>query len=158
MVQNEAGKFIVAFCTAKLCTPSESGDGNIGASSLVYFQNGPSPNDLKVAYKSRTDATLNGWSVNQCVPGMGWHNFYDVEHYADADCNEVQPTCLLFNERDELFGFCLTYPGNSTSRLNRWEHPNSLAIAAVLGNAPQCLLDQADQFGEIGRASCRERV
>jgi len=131
---------------AKLCSNETTGDGNIGPSSLVYFQNGPSPSQLKVAYKTRTDAILNGWTINNCVPGMGWHNFYDVEHYEDSDCNEIQPTCLLFNERDELFGFCLTYPGNSTES-TRWEHPNSLAIQAVLGNAPQCLLDQVDLLG-----------
>jgi len=131
---------------SKLCSADSSGEGNIGATSRVYFQNGPTPADLKVSYKTRTDASLNGWTVNQCVPGMGWHNFYDVEHYADTDCNEVQPTCLLYNEQDELFGFCLTYPGSSRIS-RRWEHPTSAGIAAVLGNAPQCLLDQADQFG-----------
>jgi hypothetical protein len=81
---------------------------------------------LKVAYKSRSEATANGWTVNNCIPGMGWHNFYAVDTYEDHNCNRIQPTCILYNERDEMFGFCLSYPGNATSPA--YEHPSPAGI------------------------------
>jgi hypothetical protein len=121
------------------------GNGNIGAGSQIYFQNGATDNYLKLGPKNRTQAIAQGWTKNQCIPGMGWHNFFEVEKYDESDCSEVQPTCLLFNEHDELHGFCLTYAGLATSP--RFEHPNSAGIEASLGNAPQCLLDQTDLIG-----------
>jgi len=122
-----------------------NGNGNIGAKSQIYFQNGPTDNHLKIAPKNRTEAELQGWTRNQCIPGMGWHNFFEVEKYTPTDCSEIQPTCILYNEFNEMHGFCLSFGGMSTSP--RYEHPNSAGIEAVLGNAPQCLLDQTDLIG-----------
>jgi len=128
-----------------LCEQNENDDGNIGANSQVYFQNGRGIENLKIAYKHRDEATDNGWTVNNCVRGMGWHNFFEVERYADHDCNRMQPTCILYNEIGEMFGFCLIFPGTGTSP--RYEHPNALAIRAVLGETPQCLVDQVNDIG-----------
>jgi len=128
-----------------ICTTSDSDSGNIGSESLVFFQNGGSINELKVAPKNRSVAISQGWTKNQCIPGMGWHNFFEVEKYEQTDCTEVQPTCILYNEFDEMHGFCLTFAGLASSP--RYEHPNSAGIEASLGNAPQCLLDQTDLIG-----------
>jgi len=118
---------------------------NIGTYSQVFFQTGPTPNYVRHAPKTRAAATNLGWTVNQCVPGMGWHNFYEVDKYEEHDCNEVQPTCILYDENDNMIGYCLTYPGMASG--GRWEHPSAAAVGAVLGNAPQCILDQAENFG-----------
>jgi len=55
--------------------------------------------------------------LNFCA---GNHNFFEVEYYEDHDCTEVQPHCLLFNERDELAGFCFAFPSLMSSP--RFEH------------------------------------
>ena len=122
---------IFTFCVELLCESSRksSVSGNIGASSQIYFQNGRGITDLKEAYKTRSEATNNGWTVNNCVPGMGWHNFYAVDTYEDHNCNQVQPTCILFDENDEMLGFCLTYPANATS--SAYEHPSPAGIQVL---------------------------
>ena len=100
--------------------------GNIGPRSQVYFQNGYGIQDLRIVYKYRKDAAANGWTVNNCIPGMGWHNFYAVDTYEDHDCKRNQPTCILYNDQDEMLGFCVTYPGFVKSPL--YEHPSMDAI------------------------------
>jgi len=128
-----------------ICTGAGPENGNIGAQSSIYFQNGPSPTEYKIAYKNRTEAIANGWTKNNCIPSMGQHNFFEVEKYEDTDCAILQPTFLLFNTQDQLIAFGLLFMGNATSP--RFEDPSSAAVAAILGEAPKCILDQVDLVG-----------
>lgn len=130
-----------------MCIESPTHEGNIGTSSKVWFQNGKGIGNLKEAYKHRSDAISNGWTVNNCIPGMGWHNFYEVETWQEVNCEAYQPTCILYDEKDEMHGFCLTFPGNSP-KSKYFEHPSTAGIAATLGEtAPQCLLDSVELIG-----------
>jgi hypothetical protein len=128
-----------------ICVLSESDSGNIGARSLVYFQNGDSIFEYKTAPKNRTVAISQGWTKNNCIPTMGYHNFFEVEKYQPRECTEMQPTFILYNEFEEMIGYGVTFIGNGTS--TRFEHPTSSVIQVILGDAPPCILEQTDLVG-----------
>jgi hypothetical protein len=128
-----------------ICSPSQSDSGNIGANSLVHFQNGASIEQFKTAPKNRTVAISQGWTKNNCIQTMGYHNFFEVEKYQPKECSEMQPTFILYNKAEEMIGFGVTFIGNGTSP--RFEHPTSGVIQVILGDAPQCILDQTDLVG-----------
>jgi len=119
-------------------------NGNLGSESQIFFQTGPSDKYLRIGPKKRSEVAT-GWTRNNCFPGMGWHNFYGVEKYEETDCTEVDPTCLLYNEKDELIGFCLRYEGKVTSP--RFERGSNPVVKKIFGNPPQCLLDVTERFG-----------
>jgi hypothetical protein len=117
-----------------------------GTGTGLWFQNGPTPTDLILVSKNRTEAINDGWTKNSCFPGMGSHNFFAVETYESKNCTESQPTFLLFNKQDELQGFGFTVTGNAESKY--FEHPPNAAISIILGEpVPQCVLDSNTLLG-----------
>lgn len=118
-----------------------------GTGTGLYFQNGPTPADLIRVPKDRVNATAEGWTKNACFPGMGYHNFFGVEHYEETGCLETGAAFLMFNKPGELLGFGFHIQGvaNSTKYV---EYPPNLAISAILGApVPQCVLDQNTLIG-----------
>jgi len=113
----------------------------------LVFQNGPTPAHLFEAPFMRPAAIAEGWTQNQCFVGMGAHNFYKVDEWQASDCNRVRPVFLLYDVYDELHGFGFATITHASSENERYEYPGSGPIKAILGEAPQCILDRADGIG-----------
>jgi len=118
-----------------------------GTGTGLWFQNGPTPADLIQVPMNRADAEAEGWSHNSCFPGMGRHNFFQVDKFEETGCLETRPAFILYNKQDEMTGFGFTAQGVAASA--RWvEHPPNLAIELILGEpVPQCVLDQNTLVG-----------
>jgi len=120
-----------------------------GTGSALYFQNGTdssAPNLIKAPMK-RSDALSQGWSNNQCFPGMGVHCWYQQEQFKDTACNRILPVFLLYNTAGELLGFGFQHVGKSYSI--RYEHPDAVAVGLIVGpSVSPCLLEKAG--GPIG--------
>jgi len=114
-----------------------------GTGTGLYFQDGPSPANITSPPLTREQAITEGWSKNDCFPGMGWHNFYKVEEFAATDCLEVRPVFLIYDSEDKLKAFGYVAFGESTS--SRFEAPGAVAIKAIVGSmTPKCLTDLAN--------------
>jgi len=116
-----------------------------GTGTQLYFQNGPTPKDLIIPPKDRATAIAQGWTQNNCFVGMGWHNFYQVEHFQDTQCLEVRPVFLLFNKYDQLKAFGYVAFGHAVS--DHFEQPDATAIKLIVGDTtPKCLTDLATEL------------
>jgi len=125
-----------------ICTGGRSASDlkNQGTGTGLYFQDGPSPANVTSPPLTREKAIVEGWSKNECFPGMGWHNFYKVEDWANTDCLEIRPIFLLYDSEDKLKAFGYVAFGESTS--SRFEAPGAGVIKAIIGaKTPQCLID-----------------
>jgi len=126
---------------------SESALTTEGTGTGLWFQNGATPADLLFVPKNRTEAIAEGWTKNACFPGMGSHNFYEVEKYEETGCLETQAAFILYSKAGDMMGFGFHIQGVAQSE--RWtEYPPNLAISAILGApVPQCVLTQNDLVG-----------
>jgi charged multivesicular body protein 7 len=134
----------------RICTSgrNETDLENEGTGTHVFIQNGTSPNGPLVQIpKNRTVALAENWSKNQCLQGMGLHNFYGVEQYQSKNCTEMFPFFGLYNNDGELLGFGSANPGTVVNP--RFENPSSGAIALIIGptQVPQCLLETQASIG-----------
>lgn len=117
-----------------------------GTAQGLWLQNGPTPADFIQVPTNRQAANAEGWTMNQCFPGMGAHNFYQVDKFEEHGCNEVRPAFGLYNKNDTMHGFGLIVPGTATSK--KFEYPPGLAIQAILGPpVPPCILEQNSLIG-----------
>jgi charged multivesicular body protein 7 len=116
-----------------------------GTGNGLWFQNGARPVDLIDVPLKRSKAIENQWTKNNCFPAMGYHNFYNIPWVRENNCTVSRPAFLLFNGKDELHGFGFVVQGTATSK--KFEHPPNLAIRLILGDAPQCTLEQNTSVG-----------
>jgi hypothetical protein len=97
-----------------------------GTGTGIYFQNGASPNAQINAPMNRTGASEDGWTDCECFPGMGLHNFFEVEKWQETNCTQIQPTQATFNLDNELTGFVFQALGPSSNP--QYETPPNLAL------------------------------
>lgn len=97
-----------------------------GTGTGLWFQNGASPNNQIDVPLTRPEAAEVGWTNCECFPGMGLHNFFEVETWAETDCNTIQPTQATFNLAGEMTGFVLQSSGRVSS--TRFESPPNEAL------------------------------
>jgi len=118
-----------------------------GTGTATQIQNGPTPADLKLLPRQRSEAIAQSWSVNKCFVGMGYHNFYKVESFAETNCLEIFPIFGLYDYNGDQIGFGFVAVGTSES--NHFEHPPAAAVKLIVGTdmVPQCLLDTASNPG-----------
>jgi len=120
---------------------------NEGTGSGLWFQNGASPNAQIDVPMTRPEASAVGWTDCECFPGMGLHNFWEVETWEATNCNTIQPTQVTFNLDLEMSGFIFQVSGPTNS--SRFEHPPNEALYAIIGPSriPQCIIDSNTAFG-----------
>jgi len=118
-----------------------------GTGTGLWFQNGQSPNAQIDVPLMRSDASELGWTDCECFPGMGLHNFFEVDKWQETNCDRVQPTQATFNLDEEMTGFVFQIfgPTNST----RFETPPNEALYAIIGPSriPQCIIDGNTLYG-----------
>jgi charged multivesicular body protein 7 len=121
-----------------------------GTGTGVYFQNGESPTGTPTidVPSMRADASAVGWTNCECFPGMGLHNFFEVEKWAATNCTTLQPTQATFNLDEELTGFVFQIQGPHLTS-TRYETPPNEALYAIIGvdRIPQCVVDSNTRFG-----------
>jgi len=116
-----------------------------GTGTGLWVQNGTNPLSFVYVPRNRSEGYEQGWTRNQCFPGMGSHNFNRVEEYTGHNCTEMFPVFGLYNRVDELMGFGFISPGAIIN--HRFENPPNAAIQLILGETPQCVLDTNDRIG-----------
>jgi len=128
---------------ANICSGGRSDEAltEEGTGSGLWLQNGPGE-FLEVPKKR---PTTGDWTVNNCFPAMGYHNFYRVPNYTPTNCTQMDPIFGLYNRNNDLHGFGFITVGNDTRP--RFEHPPPTAIKAILGDTPQCVLDIQEKIG-----------
>jgi len=118
-----------------------------GTGQGVWIQNGPTPDDFMEIPFLRTDALEDGWSDNNCFPGMGLHSWYKMEDWAESNCDVQVPIFGLYNKANELLGFGFSVSGTVVNP--HFENPPTLAVQLIAGDlAPVCLLDGNDLIGQ----------
>jgi hypothetical protein len=118
-----------------------------GTGTGVWIQNGTSAEDFvqlpQDRPESENESVNNGWTKNNCLPSMGFHNFYSVkQQWADTNCTEMVPVFGLYNkDTKKLHGFGFHTVGNIIDP--RFEQPSMAIIRLILGagNIPQCVVD-----------------
>jgi len=116
-----------------------------GTGTGLWIQEGPtSDTSVQVPYL-RDDAIGESWTENNCFPGMGSHNFYRVEEYDSVSCTVMRPLFALYNRAGEMLGFGFIVPGTQINP--RFENPPLLAIQAILGDTPECIVDISNTIG-----------
>jgi len=118
-----------------------------GTGTGLWFQNGESPNAQIDVPLMRQDAAELGWTNCECFPGMGLHNFFEVDKWAETNCDRVQPTQATYNLDEEMTGFVFQISGPTSSP--RFEHPPNEALYAIIGaeRIPQCIVDGNTNYG-----------
>jgi len=131
-----------------ICTTGRASSDltSTGTGNILQVQNGTTPDNLLLMPRNRATAIAQGWSKNQCFIGMGYHNFYEVEHMADQNCLETVPLFGLYDNNGDQIGFGFAATGKVVQ--NHFENPPSTAVRLIVGpTVPQCLLDKADNPG-----------
>ncbi|OXA63670.1 uncharacterized protein LOC110863034 [Folsomia candida] len=120
-----------------------------GTGSGLYFQNGPTPHPSNVVDVPtyRPDAAAEGYTNCECLPGMGFHNFWQVEKWDDTNCREVQPIQLLYNWDGAMIGFVFQILAKSSNP--QFEVPPSRLIKAIIGmdRTPKCIMETNEKYG-----------
>jgi len=129
-----------------ICSTGRTDFDTAGTASGLRLQNGINPSQLIVAPLQRRDALASGqYTNNKCFPGMGNHTFSAVDTWQANNCKRIIPLFLLHNELEELIGFGLAWTGFSNSSKSVFEHPPAKVISTILGDAPACVIDLANQ-------------
>jgi len=124
-----------------------------GTGTGIWIQNGPSA-DTTVQIpqnrpESENEATNQGWTKNNCLPSMGFHNFFSVkQQWAPTSCTKMVPVFGLYDkDSKKLHGFGFHTVGNIIDP--RFEQPSMAIIRLILGagNIPQCVVDIKDREG-----------
>merc|ERR1712027_27815 len=86
------------------------------------------------------------WYDHYCFIGMGDH-FLQFDYSPDQDCQTVLPLQLLFDDNYDgvLAGFVWQHMAYLTS--NGWEHPDRMAVGAIIDRPPTCVWDAVDTTG-----------
>jgi charged multivesicular body protein 7 len=117
-----------------------------GTGAVLKFQNGTNPSALITAPQDRTVALSEGWSDNNCFPGMGVHNWYKQEELQATNCDYILPVFLLYTKQNQLLGFGFQHVGVSNSP--RFEHPKGNVVKLIVGpSVSPCLVQKADGIG-----------
>lgn len=120
---------------------------NEGTGTGLWFQNGNNPNSQIDVPMTRPEAAAVGWTNCECFPGMGLHNFWQVNRWSETNCTQLQPTQVTFNLDEEMTGFIFQVSGPTNS--STFEHPPNEALYAIIGIPiiPRCIIDSNTQFG-----------
>jgi len=107
-----------------------------GTGDRLIFQTGATPDSLVVLPLTQEEADANpDWYDHKCFVGMGDH-YFQFDYTPDQDCNTVFPAQVLFDQ-GVLNGFVWQHTANLPG--DKWEHPDALAISAIVESAPDCL-------------------
>jgi len=83
------------------------------------------------------------WFDHKCFIGMGDH-YIGFNYQPTQDCSEVFPVQLLFDD-GKLSGFVWQHYANLPG--DKWEHPNTQAVSAIIDRYPTCIDDFLDYPG-----------
>lgn len=143
----EEAYFVTAYFvdTAIICNGGRTQEEfeNEGTGYRVAFQNGPTNVDLQEIPLTK-DEMLNddGWFEHYCFINMGEHFFnFPPSAGDDYNCNDVIPYQTIY-WRGALTGFVFQHQANPQS--DRYEEVTPAAIAAIVNDAPQCLVDKSE--------------
>jgi len=117
-----------------------------GTGRGAWIQIGDTPSKLLPIPDLREEALLNGWSNNNCFPGMGRHSWYRMEDYEASNCEVQVPVFGLWNRQMELQGFGFSVSGTTVNP--HFENPPTAAVQIIAGSpAPDCLFEANDLIG-----------
>jgi charged multivesicular body protein 7 len=132
-----------------ICTTGRTGSDltSSGTGTVLQVQNGTTPDNLLLMPRNRQTAKAQGWSMNKCFVGMGYHNFYKVEEMQNHSCLETIPLFALYDNNEDQIGFGFAATGKVVQ--NHFENPPSTAVRMIVGSdmVPKCLTDKADNPG-----------
>ncbi|CAG7785172.1 unnamed protein product, partial [Allacma fusca] len=118
-----------------------------GFGKNIYFQNGPTPEELVTAPRTRSEAAAKNWDNNQCLPLNGYHNFKDSAHWDEKNCSENVPNWLFYDENRRLSGFGFSLPGCDPSP--RFQHPPGFIVQYVSGSSCARRIADTVKFSNI---------
>jgi len=130
-----------------ICTTGRTDDDLLinGTGTGLWVQDGSTSADAVEVPNLRSDAIAQNWTENNCFVGMGSHNFYRVEEYDTVSCTVMRPIFGLYNRAGEMLGFGFIVPGTVLNP--RFENPPLLAIQAILGDTPECIVNISNTVG-----------
>jgi len=92
--------------------------------------------------QSAADGTAE-WYDHYCFIGMGDH-YMQFNYEPTQDCTEVFPVQLLY-DGGVLNGFVWQHIANLPG--DKWEHPDSTAVGAIIDRPPTCISDLLEYPG-----------
>lgn len=131
-----------------ICTTGRTQDDfdNDGTGDRLVFQAGEG-NYLAAPLTEQEAIDGDTWYKHWCFVNMGNH-FFQMDPAADpdsVDCKDLFPVQLVYHLGDlNAFVWQHLTPLDG----DRWEHPNALAVGAIVNNAPTCMTDMIDDPGQ----------
>ena len=127
---------------------SQEGFDKEGTGYALFFQNGPTPDDIEAAPLTAEDAKKNEeWYGYGCIENMGEHWIKLDPNNEEPRCDEVFPAFLLFEHGEDrsLVGFVWSHVAWYTNFRN--EHARSIGFSYIFDTVPQCVNDLAKDPG-----------
>merc|ERR1719400_1178392 len=98
--------------------------------------------EKKTQFMEEADKTSD-WYDHFCFVGMGDH-YLQFDYTPDQACDSVLPFQILYDQ-GVITGFVwqhiATLPGD------KWEHPDAMAVSAIIDRPPTCITDLLDYPG-----------
>ena len=113
-----------------------------GTGYALFFQNGPTPDDIEASPLTAEEAKKNEeWYGYGCVENMGQHWIKLDPNNKEPRCDEGFPAFLLFEhgEDSSLVGFVWSHVAWYTNFRN--EHARSIGFSYIFDTVPQCVND-----------------
>jgi len=115
-----------------------------GLGDRLLIQNGATPDTVISVPLTQAEADADPmWYDHLCFLGMGDH-YMTFNHQQDQDCDTMFPVQILYNH-GQINGFVWQHLANLPG--DKWEHPDQLAIRAIVDKPPSCLMELADTVG-----------
>jgi len=136
----------VYFSTAYFVDPAIICDGGRsqaefeaeGTGDRLMVQTGPTPADILDLPITQEAADADpAWYDHYCFLGMGDH-YTQFDYTPDQACTDPLPIQLLFDQ-GVLNGFVWQHIANLPG--SKWEHPDSMAVNAIIDRPPTCVSD-----------------
>lgn len=114
-----------------------------GTGDRLLIQTGTTDNLVSIPLTQAEADMTSDWYDHFCFLGMGDH-YLQFDYTPDQACDSVLPFQILYDQ-GVITGFVwqhiATLPGD------KWEHPDAMAVAAIVDRPPTCMLDSLDYPG-----------
>ena len=120
---------------------------NDGTGVALFFQNGPSPDDIVAAPLTAEEAKGTEWYRYNCVENMGDHWIQMDPNDDNPRCDEGFPAMLLFEHGGDrsLVGLMWAHVAWYTNTRN--EHARSAGFGYIFDKVPQCIYNLSKDPG-----------